>query len=95
VLPIDDGLAALCGAHGLVVVIEDGVVVGGIGSAVSRELRRRGAHVPVCDIALPHSYLEQGKRAEVLARGGLSAQEIARRVVEAAASAESDPVAQR
>jgi 1-deoxy-D-xylulose-5-phosphate synthase len=93
VLPIDDGLAALCGAHGLVVVVEDGVVAGGIGSAVSRELRRRGVQVPVCDIALPHEYLDQGKRAEVLARGGLSAQEIARRVVEAAARAESDSVA--
>jgi 1-deoxy-D-xylulose-5-phosphate synthase len=93
VLPIDDALAALCGAHGLVVVVEDGVVAGGIGSAVSRELRRRGARVPVCDIALPHAYLDQGKRSDVLARGGLSAQEIARRVVEAAARAESDPVA--
>ena len=68
-------------------VVEDGVVAGGIGSAVSRALRSRGISVPVCDIALPHQFLPQGRRADVLDRAGLSAQEIARQIVEAAAAA--------
>jgi 1-deoxy-D-xylulose-5-phosphate synthase len=91
-LPVDPGLPALCSAHGLVVVVEDGGVAGGVGSAVSRELRSRGISVPVCDAALPQQFLRHGRRPEVLAAAGLSAQEVARRVVEAAASAESDPV---
>jgi 1-deoxy-D-xylulose-5-phosphate synthase len=92
VLPIDSGLPALCSAHELVVVVEDGVVAGGIGSAVSRELRARKISVPVCDIALPHRFLQQGRRADVLTGAGLSAQEIARQIVEAAASADADAV---
>jgi 1-deoxy-D-xylulose-5-phosphate synthase len=95
VLPVDGGLPALCSAHELVVVIEDGVIAGGVGSAVSRELRGRGINVPVCDIALPHRFLQQGRRADVLASAGLSAQEIARRIVEAAASADADSVSPR
>jgi 1-deoxy-D-xylulose-5-phosphate synthase len=90
VVPVAEGLPALCAAHGLVVVIEDGVVAGGIGSAVSRELRARQISVPVCDIALPQQFLAHGTRAEVLTQAGLSAQEIARRVTEAAASADAD-----
>jgi 1-deoxy-D-xylulose-5-phosphate synthase len=91
-IPVDPGLPALCAAHELVVVVEDGVVSGGVGSAVSRELRARGIAVPVCDIALPQAFLAHGSRSEVLAEAGLSAQEVARQVVEAAARADVDPV---
>jgi 1-deoxy-D-xylulose-5-phosphate synthase len=95
VLPVDDGLPALCSAHELVVVVEDGVVAGGIGAAVSLALRSRGIDVPVCAIALPQQFLMQGRRADVLAGAGLSAQEVARQIVEAAASADADSVSPR
>jgi 1-deoxy-D-xylulose-5-phosphate synthase len=95
VLPVDEGLPALCAAHGLVAVVEDGVVAGGVGSAISRELRRLGVDVPVCDVALPQQFLGHGKRAAVLAGAGLSAQEVARRIVEAAARADVDVVSPR
>jgi 1-deoxy-D-xylulose-5-phosphate synthase len=95
VLPVDPGLPALCAAHELVVVIEDGVIAGGVGSAVSRELRSRGIAVPVCDIALPHRFLAHGGRSEVLAGAGLSAQEVARQIVEAAARADVTVVTPR
>ena len=95
VIPVDPGLPALCAAHELVVVVEDGVIAGGIGSAVSRELRSRGIGVGVCDIALPQQFLTHGRRADVLAAAGLSAQEVARRIVEAAASADVDAVSPR
>jgi 1-deoxy-D-xylulose-5-phosphate synthase len=95
VLPVDQGLPALCSAYGLVVVVEDGVVAGGIGSAVSRELRSRGITVPVVDVALPQRFMPAGRRGDVLAGAGHSAQEVARRVVELAAIAEVNPVAPR
>jgi 1-deoxy-D-xylulose-5-phosphate synthase len=91
-LPVDAALPALCAAHELVVVIEDGVITGGVGSAIALELRSRGIATPVCDIALPQRFLHHGNRPNVLAAAGLSAQEIARRVVEAAASTDVDAV---
>jgi 1-deoxy-D-xylulose-5-phosphate synthase len=90
VIPVDESLPALAATFSLVVVVEDGVVAGGVGSALSRELRARDIDVPVRDIALPQRFLAQGERPAVLAAAGLSAQEIARRVVEAAARADID-----
>jgi 1-deoxy-D-xylulose-5-phosphate synthase len=95
VIPVDPGLPALCAAHELVVVVEDGVIAGGIGSAVSRELRALGIDVPVCDVALPQQFLAHGRRTDVLAGAGMSAQEVARQIVEAAASADVEAVSPR
>ncbi len=90
VIPVDESLPALAATFSLVVVIEDGVVAGGVGSALSRELRARDIDVPLREIALPQRFLAPGERPAVLAAAGLSAQEIARRVVEAAARADID-----
>jgi 1-deoxy-D-xylulose-5-phosphate synthase len=89
VLPVDAALPALAAAHEQVVVIEDGVVAGGVGIAISRELRARGIEVPLRQVALPQDFIPHGERGPVLAECGLSAQEIARAVIEAAASATS------
>jgi len=85
VLPVDPSLVALAAAHSSVVTVEDNGVAGGVGDAVARELRDRGVPVAVRSFGLPQDYLAQGKRADVLAAAGLSAQEIARQVVESAA----------
>jgi len=85
VLPVDDAMPALAAAHGLVAVVEDNGAVGAVGDAVARELRQRGIRVPVRSFALPQRFLDVGKRAEVLAAAGLTAQDIAREIVEAVA----------
>ena len=85
VLPVDDAMPALAAAHGLVAVIEDNGAVGAVGDAIAREVRQRGIRVPVRSFALPQRYLDVGKRADVLVATGLSAQEIAREIVEAVA----------
>jgi 1-deoxy-D-xylulose-5-phosphate synthase len=87
VLPVDSALPALAAAHAQVVVIEDGVGAGGVGTAVSRELRARNIAVPVRQVALPQEFIAQGERSAVLSACGLSAQEIARTVVESLAGA--------
>ena len=84
VLPVDASLPALAAAHSLVAVIEDSGSHGGIGDAVARELRVRRVDVTVQTFALPQRFLDVGTRAAVLKREGLSAQEIARSLVEAA-----------
>ncbi|HVT20150.1 MAG TPA: 1-deoxy-D-xylulose-5-phosphate synthase [Mycobacteriales bacterium] len=87
VLPVDAALPALAADHSQVVVIEDGVVAGGVGVAVARELRTRRIPVAVRQVALPQEFIAHGERAAVLAECGLSAQEIARSVVESLAGA--------
>jgi 1-deoxy-D-xylulose-5-phosphate synthase len=89
VLPVDPSLPALAAAHGLVVTIEDGAASGGVGDAVARTLRGLAVRTPVKSFALPQDYLPHGRIDEVLAAAGLSAQEVARQVVEAAAGAET------
>jgi 1-deoxy-D-xylulose-5-phosphate synthase len=89
VLPVDAALPALVAAHSQVVVIEDGVIAGGVGAAISRELRARGIAVPLRQFALPQEFIAHGERGPVLAACGLSAQEIARVVIESVASASS------
>jgi len=85
VLPVDDAMPALAAAHGLVAVIEDNGAVGAVGDAIAREVRQRGIRVPVRSFALPQRFLDVGKRADVLASVGLSAQAVARDIVEAVA----------
>jgi 1-deoxy-D-xylulose-5-phosphate synthase len=66
----------------LVVVVEDGVRTGGVGAAVSLALRDAGIDVPVEAVGVPDRFLDHGKRAEVLAECGLTAQDISRTIVE-------------
>jgi 1-deoxy-D-xylulose-5-phosphate synthase len=89
VLPVDAALPALAAAHELVVTVEDNGAAGGVGDAVAREVRGLGIGTPVRSFALPQQFLAQGRRSDVLTDAGLSAQEIARRVVEAVAQQHS------
>ena len=82
VLPVAQGVVELAGRHRLVVTIEDGVRAGGVGAAVAQALRDADIDVPVRDFGVPAEFLEQGLRAQVLERVGLTGQDIARKVVE-------------
>jgi 1-deoxy-D-xylulose-5-phosphate synthase len=85
VLPVDPALAPLAARHRLVVVVEDNGRAGGVGSAVQQRLGDAGVHTPVRGFGIPQSFLDHGRRAEVLERVGLTAQDVSRQVVEAVA----------
>jgi 1-deoxy-D-xylulose-5-phosphate synthase len=85
VKPLDPVLVDLAREHSLVVTVEDNGRVGGVGAAFAQMLRDADVDVPLRDFGIPQRFLDQGKRDEVLAEIGLSAQELARRVVEAVA----------
>ena len=87
VTPVHDGIVAEARRFRLVVVIEDGVRTGGVGSSISQALQDAGTDVPVRTIGIPDRFLDQGKRAQVLAECGLTAQDISRRIVETIAGA--------
>ena len=84
--PVPDAVIDLARTARLVVVVEDGVRQGGVGSSVSQALRDRGIDVPVRNLGIPVAFLDQGKRAQILGDLGLTAQEIARSIVEQVAS---------
>jgi len=85
VLPVNPAIAGLAASHALVVTIEDHGRQGGAGSTVALALRDAGVATPVQVQSIPQRFLPQGKRAEILSESGLTAQEIARQVVESVA----------
>jgi 1-deoxy-D-xylulose-5-phosphate synthase len=82
VKPLPGGLVDLASDARLVVILEDGVRQGGVGSAVSQLLRDQDVDVPVRNLGVPVAFLEHAKRAQVLIDIGLTAQEISRTIVE-------------
>ena len=82
VKPVPAGLTGLAESSRLVVIVEDGVRVGGVGAAVSQSLSDAGVDVPVRMFGVPDRFLDHGKRAEVLVECGLTAQDISRSIVE-------------
>ncbi|WP_236788324.1 1-deoxy-D-xylulose-5-phosphate synthase [Amycolatopsis sp. GM8] len=91
VVPVPRELVGLAKAHRLVVTVEDSGRHGGFGSALAALLRDAECDVPLRDLAVPQEFHEQGSREEVLARVGLTAQDVARRVTEWAANLVLDP----
>ena len=85
VKPLPESLAALASGARLVVVVEDGIRTSGVGAAVSQLLRDHGVDVPVRNVGVPERFLDHGKRSEVLAECGLTAQDISRTIVETVA----------
>jgi 1-deoxy-D-xylulose-5-phosphate synthase len=85
VIPVDPALVALAGGRRLVVVIEDGVRVGGVGTSVGLALSDAGVDVPLRCVGIPQEFLAHASRETVLERIGLTAQDVTRTVVEAVA----------
>lgn len=93
VTPLPESLVAAAADFTLVVVIEDGIRVGGIGSRFTQALQDAGVGIPVRAIGVPAQFLEHGRRADLLQSCGLTAQDISRAVVETMAGLH-EPAAQ-
>lgn len=81
VVPVPTSIIGLAAEHRIVVSVEDGVRVGGIGTRIRQDLRAAGVDTAVTELGLPDEFLDHGSRAEILERVGLSPQHIARDVV--------------
>jgi 1-deoxy-D-xylulose-5-phosphate synthase len=82
VVPVPTSVIALAAEHRLVVTIEDGIRVGGIGTRIRQDLRAAGVDTALNELGLPDEFLQHGSRAEILEEAGLTPQQIARDVVE-------------
>ncbi|KQQ19801.1 1-deoxy-D-xylulose-5-phosphate synthase [Rathayibacter sp. Leaf299] len=81
VVPVPASIIELARDHRLVISIEDGVRVGGIGTRIRQDLREAGVDTAVTELGLPDQFLDHAKREEILEDVGLTPQHIARDVV--------------
>ena len=74
VKPLDAELVLrLASEHELLVTVEENTVQGGAGSAVAECLHQHGIAVPLLQLGLPDSFIEQGEHAQMRAHCGLDA----------------------
>jgi len=79
--PLDEELLLeLAKSVEVFVTIEENVISGGAGSAVNNFLQKQHILMPVLNIGLPDSFIEQGTREELLAICGLDVQGITNQI---------------
>jgi 1-deoxy-D-xylulose-5-phosphate synthase len=91
VMPVDDALSELAASYDVVVTVEDGVVAGGVGDALARELRARPEPPRVVTLGLPTRFVPHGSRSAILASAGLDADGVAVSVRHALAVDDAQP----
>ena len=77
VIPVGPDLLALAQESRTVAVIEDNIVVGGVGSQIALALRENAIDVPVRTFGIPRAFLDHATRGQVLDHIGLTPEAIA------------------
>jgi 1-deoxy-D-xylulose-5-phosphate synthase len=81
VVPVPKSVVEMSAQHRLVVTIEDGIKVGGIGTRVRQDLREAQIDTALTEIGLPDEFIDHATRNQILEDAGLTAQAIARDIV--------------
>ena len=76
VMPVSDDVVALARRAGAVAVVEDNLVSGGVGAAVTLALREADVDVPVHTYGIPKRFLEHASRGQILEELGLTADQL-------------------
>ena len=81
VKPLDTELIdQLAATHSLIVTVEENVIAGGAGSAVTEYLLQRGVNVAVLQLGLPDTFVDHGNHLTLLSQLGLDAEGIAQSI---------------
>lgn len=80
VIPVPQSVVELARSHRLVVSLEDGIRVGGVGTRIRQDLRAAGIDTGVDELGLPDEFLEHDSRDNILRRVGLTAESIAAKI---------------
>ena len=90
VKPLDETLVGeMADTHQLLVTLEEHVVAGGAGAAVSEVLQRQHRTNPVLHLGLPDHHISHATQAEQRASCGLDAASVQRQILEKLAAVES------
>jgi len=81
VVPVPQSVIGFAAEHRILISIEDGIRVGGIGTRIRQDLRAAGVDTAVTELGLPDEFLPHGSRDWILEQVGLTPQAIARDVV--------------
>jgi 1-deoxy-D-xylulose-5-phosphate synthase len=76
VVPVADELVELARQAGAVAVVEDNLVSGGVGAAVTSALREADVAVPVHTYGIPKRFLHHASRGQILEELGLTADQV-------------------
>ena len=82
VKPLPVSLVTIAQRYKSVVVLEDGIKHGGIASSISEMFRASGLATPIHSVGIPLEFIEHSKRSEIMNDLGITAQSIARSIVE-------------
>src|SRR6478752_7047584 len=80
-IPVQPSIVGLAASHRLVITIEDGIRVGGIGTRVRQVLREAGVDTAVDELGVPDEFIDHATREQILEDAGLTAPKIAQDVV--------------
>ncbi|MCC4907305.1 1-deoxy-D-xylulose-5-phosphate synthase [Microbacterium sp. cx-59] len=81
VVPVASSLIELAAEHRLVITIEDGIRVGGIGTRIRQVLREAGVDTAVDELGVPDEFIDHASRDQILQDAGLTAAKIAQDVI--------------
>jgi len=81
VVPVPKSVLSLSAEHRIVITLEDGIVVGGVGTRLRQDLRAASIDTTVTELGLPDEFIDHATRGQILEDAGLTAQKIARDVV--------------
>ncbi|MBD8024090.1 1-deoxy-D-xylulose-5-phosphate synthase [Microbacterium gallinarum] len=81
VVPVQPSIVTLAASHRLVITIEDGIRVGGIGTRVRQVLREAGVDTAVDELGVPDEFIDHASREQILDDAGLTPAKIAHDVV--------------
>jgi 1-deoxy-D-xylulose-5-phosphate synthase len=81
VVPVPATVVELAARHRLVITMEDGIRVGGVGTRVRQVLREAGIDTAVDELGLPDEFLDHASREQILEDAGLTPAKIAQDVV--------------
>lgn len=82
VVPVSASVVELARTHRLLISIEDGIRVGGVGTRIRQSLRDAGVDTAVAELGTPDEFPLHATREQLLEDAGLTAEQIAAQVAE-------------
>lgn len=76
VMPVPGSVVSAARDHRIVVVLEDGVKAGGVGSRIRQEMRSHGVDTALNEVGLPSEFIPHASRSEIFDEVGLTTEKI-------------------